>query len=142
MHFIKLSPTQIVQFNNDLELVCTHNFTPQTSKMSGETPAKYEIEQNNDSRSDWVYEGEAALSMYEYFFNYQSEVRNVMSVEELRLDPKLTRKLEQQRKIEQINMDAADNDIIKARQRVNAEREEILQEQAAALYSNKKLVVS
>jgi hypothetical protein len=140
MHFIKLSPTQLVQFNNDLELVCTHTFTPQTSKMSGEVPATYKIEQNDDKNSDWQYTGEAALSLYEYFFNYQSEVRNVMSVEELRLDSKLTRKLEQQKRINDLNYDLAEHEILVTRSRMNAEREQILESQARSLYPGKKLV--
>ena len=140
MHFIKLSPTQLVQFNNDLEIVCTHTFTPQTSKMSGEAEASYIIQHTDDRKAYTDYFGEAALSMYEYFFNYQSEVRNVMSVEELRLDSKLTRKIEQQKRINDLNYELAEHEILVTRSRMNAEREQILEAQARSLYPGKKLV--
>jgi len=140
MHFIKLSPTQLVQFNNDLEIACDHTFTPATSKMSGETPAKYTIETRGKDDFDWEYEGEAALSMYEYFFNYQSEVRNVMGVEELRMDTKLIRKLEQQKRINDLNYELAEHEILVTRSRMSAEREQILEAQARSLYPGKKLV--
>lgn len=139
MHFIKLSPTQIVQFNNESEITCVHTFTPATSKMSGEEPATYKTT-NREPWSGETFEGEAALSMYEYMFNYQAEVRNVMSVEELRLDSKLTRKLEQQKRINDLNYELAEHEILVTRARMQGEREQILEAQARSLYPGKKLV--
>ena len=133
MHFIKLSPTELVQFDDNLSLLCTHRFCAEMDNV----PATYTIDRAGDYEK---FLGESALSLYEYFFNYQNEMRNVMSVEELRLDTRLVKKLEQQRRISDLNYELAEHEMLVTRARMNQEREQILESQARSLYPGKKLV--
>ena len=130
MLFIKLSPTQLIQCNNEMEVVCDHTFTPQTSKMSGETPALYKIENRGENDPGWEYEGESARSMYEYFFNYLSELGDLKSPEQFRIDEKIQRKIAQQNRVNEVNAELLDEDIRLRRTEMEVKKQELQYRQA------------
>ena len=127
MLFIKLSPTQLIQCNNDMEVVCDHTFTPQ----SAETSADYMIEYADfRNKSTLQYEGESALSMYEYFFNYLSELGDLKSPEQFRIDEKIQRKIAQQNRVAEVNMELLDEDIRLRRTEMEVKKQELQYRQA------------